>query len=94
MFTGLVHYNHSRKHCPGIHGTGGAKSFKSCSKGEGVGSQRPQYSDTLPPTGPHCIILPLHGPSIIKPSHAGRESLGSSFVCIDLLTACLSFVST
>jgi hypothetical protein len=36
----------------------------------GGGSQSLPYSDTLSPTGPHLLIVPLPGPSIFKPPQA------------------------
>ena len=34
------------------------------------------HSDTLPPTRPHLLVVPLPGPSIYKPPHPGERGEG------------------
>jgi hypothetical protein len=57
---------------PGRHGSAGAESSTSSSEGSQAARMRalkPTYhSDTLIPTGPHILIVPLLGLSIFKPS--------------------------
>jgi hypothetical protein len=36
------------------------------------------HSDTLPPTRPHLLVVPLHGPSIFKPPPWLRASIDLS----------------
>ena len=62
---------------PGRHGTGGAESFTSCSKGKqenwlpGVWKSLNDHSHSgiPPPIRLHILIVPLPGPSIFKPPH-------------------------
>jgi hypothetical protein len=65
---------------PGRNDNGGTESSTSCSEGKQEDchpqaakkklSQSLPHSDTLPPTRPHLLIVPLPGPSIFKLSHS------------------------
>jgi hypothetical protein len=82
---------------PGRHGAGGAERSTSSSKGKQKTTVKAHaHNDTLPPTRPYFLIVPLPGPNIFNLPQICKGKVGSVFETgsqvvwggLELLTLC------